>query len=128
MARLRTKTNCSVSSEAAGVLAGLLPMDLEIELRNKNFVKEGEPCFSTNLPFRECPIILHSPFCIWISGIRTSGKIGGTYPQSGTPHTNSVPMFVCTGKALLPRTFFLKTQVLNGRGKFDCHLRSNPSL
>jgi hypothetical protein len=124
IARLVTRSYASVSTDAAGVLAGILPVDLEIEKQNCiRELRQGRGAM-----FQEELItpgtfdsIRHAAAYvqikaedIWQERWNDSSKGRTTY---------EFRPLVTTDLTQLPKTDFIRTQVLTGHGEFACHLK-----
>jgi hypothetical protein len=124
VARLITRSYASVSTEAAEVLAGLLPVDLEIGKQNciRELRQDRGAVFQDELigPGMFDSINHAAAYMqiktedIWQERWSTSTKGRITYDFSPT---------VTTDMMQLPKTNFTRTQVLTGHGEFAYHLR-----
>jgi hypothetical protein len=110
----------SVSTDAAGVLAGLLPSDLEIEKvntlralkRGKDSLFQGELIITgmfDSIPHAALYLQLRAED-IWQTRWDSSIKGRITYA------------FLPTDIATLPVLEFVRAQILTGHGEFGCHL------
>jgi hypothetical protein len=122
-ARLLTSSYVSVSTDAAGVLAGLLPTDLEIDRANTlRALKRGQvslfqgelitPDMFDSTAHAGVYLQLRAED-IWQSrwDNTTKGRV-----------THAFFPAVTTELAALPKLDFVRTQVLTGHGEFGCHL------
>lgn len=124
VSRVLAQGYVSVSTEAAGVIAGILLTDLEIERslciselkKRRNAIFQGELItpgqFDTIGHARE--YLRWKAEVIWQRRWEETSKGRITYEIC--PNVN-------TDAALRPKIFFIRTQVLTGHGNFGCHLK-----
>jgi hypothetical protein len=123
VARLVTQSYASVSTEAAGVLAGLLPVDLELEKQNcvRELRKGRGALFHNELITPEMfDSVAHAAAYMSIKAEdvwqdRWNESVKGRTTFEFLPN-------VTTDWEQLPRVNFKRTQVLTGHGEFACHL------
>jgi hypothetical protein len=122
-ARLVSQSYASVSTDAAGVLAGILPIDLEIEMHNcTRELRQGRSAM-----FRD-ELITPGMFDSVAHAARyMSIKAEDIWQERWEISTKGRITFellprVSTNLTDLPNTNFIKTQVLTGHGEFGCHL------
>jgi hypothetical protein len=122
-ARLVSQTYASVSTDAAGVLAGILPVDLEIGIHNcTRELRQGRSAM-----FRD-ELITPGMFdsIAHVASYMTI-KAEDIWQERWDNSTKGRITFeflprVSTNLTDLPDTNFIKTQVLTGHGEFGCHL------
>jgi hypothetical protein len=123
VARHVTQSYASVSTEAAGVLAGLLPVDLELEKQNciRELRKGRGALFHNELITPEMlDSVAHAAAYMSIKAEdvwqdRLNESVKGRTTFQFLPN-------VTTHWEQLPRVNFKRNQVLTGHGEFVCHL------
>lgn len=122
-ARVITQSYISVSTDAAGVLAGLLPADLELEksLCISELKRGRSAAFQNELVLPgQFDTIMHAAQYLQLKAEdiwqeRWDNSLKGRITHDFLPE-------VSTNLSLLPVTNFTRTQVLTGHGSFGCHL------
>lgn len=124
VSRVISQSYASVSAEAAGVIAGILPVDLEIDKNNcLSELRRGRSAtFQNETLFPgQFDTIRHAAMYLkikaedtWQSRWETCDK--GRITYDFFPN-------ICADPHEPPYINFVKTQVLTGHGQFGCHLK-----
>lgn len=123
IARLLTRSYCSVSADAAGVLAGLLPVDLEIEKANcLRELRNGRGAHFQNEHIAPDTFdsVAHASLYLQIMA-EDKWQERWTNSEKGRITYEFLPT-VTTDPEQQPHLTWNRTQVLTGHGEFGCHL------
>jgi hypothetical protein len=122
-ARLLTNSYVSVSTDAAGVLAGLLPTDLAIDRANTlRALKRGRSSLFQN-ELIEPGMFDSTAHAALYMQLRAEDIWQARWDESNKGRTTHAFLpSVSTDVQTLPATGHQRTQVLTGHGNFRCHL------